>query len=255
MSLIGIIGLCIGSFINVVIHRLPRTMTEADPTPGMAGILAGRSRCPHCRQVIWWRDNIPLFGWIRRLGRCRHCRSPISLRYPLIEALMAIGGLLVTARFGITPAGFSAFLLTAWLLALAGIDHATRLLPDTLTLSGLWLGLLLATWGIHGDASQAVLGAAIGYAALSSLNAGFHLLRGCDGMGGGDFKLMAMLGAWLGPGALPLVMLLAAGGGTLWSLLTGPARRRPLPAHIAFGPWLAMAGWITLVWPHEWGAI
>ncbi|MEX0449450.1 A24 family peptidase [Spiribacter sp. 221] len=251
--LIGLVGLCVGSFINVVIHRLPLTMADMDPSPGMHTIIAGRSRCPHCRQVIRWRDNIPLIGWLRRLGRCRDCQAPISLRYPIIEALMGIGGLLVIARFGLTPAGLSAFLLTAWLLALAGIDQTTRLLPDRLTLSGLWLGLLVAAGGIHLEAREAILGVVAGYISLSGLNAGFRLLRGQDGMGGGDFKLMAMLGAWLGPGSLPLVMLFAAGGGTLWSLLAGPGRGHPLPEQIPFGPWLALAGWITLVWPYDRG--
>ena len=252
LALAGVFGLCVGSFLNVLIHRLPRDLLDGTPGTQTTGILTGRSRCPVCRHRIRWRDNIPLLGWIRRRGRCRDCRAPISPRYPLVEALMALGGIVVAARFGMTAAGLSAFLLTAWLLVLAGIDQATRLLPDNLTLSGLWLGLVLASANIHVNASQAILGAAIGYAALSSLNLGFRILRGQDGMGGGDFKLLAMLGAWLGPGALPVVMLMAAGGGMLGSLLTGPARGRPMPTHIAFGPWLAMAGWIRLVWPHEW---
>ena len=248
-GLFGIAGLAIGSFVNVLIHRLPGGLLAAVDGPDWRGILWGRSRCPACRSLIRWRDNIPLLGWLMRGGRCRDCRARISWRYPLIEALLGIAAVLIGMRYGASLAGLSALALSAWLLALAAIDQASRLLPDSLTLSGLWLGLLVATGGVHVSATQAVLGAALGYLLLAGLNGAFRLLRGRNGMGGGDFKLLAMLGAWLGPAAMPVVMLLAAGGGSLYALLSGPARGRGLAEAIAFGPWLAMAGWITLIWP------
>ncbi len=239
------VALCIGSFVNVVIHRLPVRLRASD-------VIRSPSCCPKCHERIRWRDNLPLIGWLLCQGRCRDCHQIISPRYPIIEGLSGATAVFAIHHFGFNAAGLSAALLGFWLLALSAIDMDTRLLPDFLTLSGLWLGLLLAVHGVHIQASEAIMGAALGYALLAGLNAAYRGLRGHDGMGGGDFKLFGMLGAWLGPSALPAILLIAAGGGSLWALASAIAKREKTACSIAFGPWLALAGWVTLIWGHEW---
>ena len=245
---IATMGLALGSFLNVVIARLPTDWR-------LSALVWPASQCPHCQSTIGWLEKLPVLGWLICQGHCRACQQPIRLRYVLIEAGSALVAVLVINQFGLTPAGLSALVLSAWLIVLSGIDQDTLLLPDCLTLSGLWLGLLSATLYHHTTPIEAITGAALGYSVLAGLNAGYYWLTGREGMGGGDFKLLAMLGAWLGVSALPAILLLAAGGGTLWALGGMLWARRSRYAMMAFGPWLAAAGWITLIWGHEWQKI
>ena len=246
--LVAAVGLALGSFLNVAIVRL-------QTQPNLWRLAWPPSHCPNCQAAIIWRDKLPVLSWCLLKGRCRACQRRIRWRYPLVELGTGAVAVIIALAFGPTPAGLSALLLSAWLIILSGIDQDSYWLPDHLTLSGLWLGLLSATLYHHTTPVEAIIGAVLGYSVLASLNAGYRQLCGRDGMGGGDFKLLAMLGAWLGASALPAILLLAAGGGSLWALggilWAGRARDHPL----AFGPWLAAAGWITLIWGHEWHII
>lgn len=248
--------LALGSFLNVVITRLPvavmAQLQGSENARPLENLLWPASHCPHCQGRLRWHDNLPLAGWLLCKGRCRDCHTPIGWRYPAAEAMMAGAGLAIALQHGLDAQGLSLLALSAWLISLALIDLETRLLPDLLTLSGLWLGLLAASLGLHIGATQAVLGAISGYLLLAIPNAFYRRWKGTDGMGGGDFKLLALLGAWLGPQALPGVLLLASGGGLLQVIVMYLTTRRRLGRSIAFGPWLAAAGWITVVWGHEW---
>lgn len=248
--------LAVGSFLNVVISRIPAAvfaeLEGGDSPEPIRQLFWPPSRCPGCKASIRWHDNLPVLGWLICQGRCRDCHQRIGWRYPTAELLMAAAGVCIAARFGLTAEGLGLVLLSAWLISLALIDLETRLLPDLLTLSGLWLGLLAACLGLYVSPTEAIAGAAAGYGLLALPNALYRLWRGHDGMGGGDFKLMALLGAWLGPQALPAVTLLAAGGGLLQAALLTIAGRRQTGQSIAFGPWLAAAGWFTVVWGYEW---
>lgn len=249
------LGLAVGSFLNVVIHRLPvllerRWQCEARLQLAMAAPDGGErydlwrplSRCPHCRRPIAMRDNIPLLSWLLLRGRGRCCGQLISWRYPLVEALTGLLFVAAGARWPPGGALFGALVLLSFLLALAVIDAQTLLLPDALTLPLLWLGLsfnLSSTWTTP---ANAVIGAMAGYGALRLLHALFKALTGRDALGLGDCKLLAALGAWLGWQALPYLVLTAALAGTsgtlLWRWRHGGAFARPL----AFGPWLAAGG-------------
>ncbi|MEO8984138.1 MAG: A24 family peptidase, partial [Rhodanobacter sp.] len=217
----GVLGLLVGSFLNVVILRVPERMAahwrreardilelEADTSALPPGIVREPSHCMHCQHPLAARDNIPLLGWLLLRGRCRYCQAKISVQYPLVELL---GGLLFAAvvwKYGPTWTALAGLALTGVLIALAGIDLRTQLLPDQLTLPLLWLGLVLALVPTFVATPSAITGAAIGYLSLWSVYWGFKLLTGKEGMGHGDFKLLAALGAWMGPVALlPIVLL------------------------------------------------
>jgi len=262
---IGLLGLIVGSFLNVVILRLPRMM-EAEWRASAAEILGQpaaaaepvrvslsqpRSRCGHCHTPIRAFHNVPVVSFILLRGRCAHCRTPISWQYPAVEITSAVLALVVAWRFGATPFMGFALILSWALLALAVIDLRTQLLPDTLTLPLLWLGLLISLG--HGagfalvDPATAIVGAAAGYLMLWTVFQLFLLVTGKEGMGYGDFKLLAVLGAWLGWQALPIILLLASLAGAIVGgllMATGRlGRGNPMP----FGPWLAIAGWLALV--------
>ncbi|MDW8479052.1 MAG: A24 family peptidase [Xanthomonadales bacterium] len=265
-----VLGLLVGSFLNVVIVRLPARLewawrrqareflgqpAEEPPPPGL---LFERSRCPACGAVIAWYDNVPLLSWLALRGRCRSCRAPIPLRYPLVEGLTALVTLAVVMRFG-PSAEATAMLLLSWLLiAMAVIDLRTTWLPDELTLPALWLGLLSAAAGLFVGPREAILGAAVGYLSLWSVYWAFRLLTGKEGMGYGDFKLLAALGAFAGwQGILPIVLissLLGAVVGSVYLALCRKDRATPIP----FGPFLALAGWSYLMVGYRlralWGA-
>ncbi|GLQ96676.1 prepilin peptidase [Dyella mobilis] len=258
--LAGVLGLIVGSFLNVVILRLPARLeaawrqeaqsvlgleAEAEPLP--PGVVREPSHCPHCKHPLSARDNIPLFGWMLLRGRCRYCQAPISIQYPLVELLTALFSAIIVWKFGVTWAALAGLFLTWALVALSGIDFRTQLLPDQITLPLLWLGLLLSLLHLFVAPQPAILGAAIGYLSLWSVYWLFKLLTGKEGMGFGDFKLLAALGAWMGPGALLPIILLsslvgAVIGGTLIALRK-QGRDVPMP----FGPFIAMAGWIWFV--------
>lgn len=254
-------GAALGSFLNVVILRLPRRLEWQwkrdsrevlgepelyDPPP--PGIVVERSHCPHCKAQLSWYENIPLISWLALRGKCRHCGAPISLQYPLVE-LLTMGLVLACVwRFGFGWQGFGAIVLTCFLIALAGIDLRTQLLPDNLTLPLLWLGLIAASDNLYMPAKPALLGAIAGYVSLWSVWWLFKQLTGKEGMGHGDFKLLAALGAWVGlQGVLPTILMSSLVGaitGSIWLALKGRDRATPIP----FGPYLAVAGWIVFMW-------
>jgi len=257
----GILGLIVGSFLNVVILRLParllhswrvqsREMLEleepADET-APPGIVREPSHCPHCKHALGALENIPLVSWLVLRGRCRHCRVPISIQYPLVELLTGVCSAIVVWKFGVGWQAAAGLVLTWTLIALSGIDVRTQLLPDQTTLPLLWLGLLLSLKPLFVDSHASLIGAVAGYLSLRSVYWLFKLTTGKEGMGYGDFKLLAALGAWMGPFALlPIVLLSsligAIVGGTFLAL-RGHDRATPIP----FGPFIAAAGWLWFV--------
>ncbi|WP_323933656.1 prepilin peptidase [Aeromonas hydrophila] len=261
-SLVFLFSLMIGSFLNVVIHRLP-IMLEREWQAEYLGyfnpetqpqqeerynLMVPRSACPHCGHAITAMENIPLLSWLWLKGRCRECQAPISARYPLVELLTALLSLVVAATYPPGWALLAALLLTWVLVALTFIDLDKMLLPDQLTLPLLWGGLLFNLTGGFVPLTDAVIGAMAGYLVLWSLYWAFKLLTGKEGMGYGDFKLLAALGAWLGWQALPIVLLLSSLVGAFIGigliLLRNHNQNKPIP----FGPYLAIAGWIALLW-------
>ncbi|MFM5735402.1 prepilin peptidase [Aeromonas hydrophila] len=261
-SLVFLFSLMIGSFLNVVIHRLP-IMLEREWQAEYLGyfdpetqpqqeerynLMVPRSACPHCGHAITAMENIPLLSWLWLKGRCRECQAPISARYPLVELLTALLSLVVAATFAPGWGLLAALLLTWVLVALTFIDLDKMLLPDQLTLPLLWGGLLFNLTGGFAPLADAVIGAMAGYLVLWSLYWAFKLLTGKEGMGYGDFKLLAALGAWLGWQALPIVLLLSSLVGAFIGigliLLRNHHQNKPIP----FGPYLAIAGWIALLW-------
>jgi leader peptidase (prepilin peptidase) / N-methyltransferase len=260
LVVVGVFGLAIGSFLNVVIHRLPRMMENewkaqcaelAGAEPAATGprynLVVPGSHCPHCGTPLRAIDNIPLVSWVALRGKCGHCGARISARYPIVEALTAALSALIAYRFGFTPAMLLALAFTWTLVALTFIDADTTLLPDDLTLPLLWLGLGSNVFGTFVPLQDAVIGAMAGYLALWSVYWLFKLATGKEGMGYGDFKLLAALGAWMGWKALlPIVLLSSLVGALVGIVLIVLARRgREIP--IPFGPYLAAAGLIVLL--------
>ena len=259
LGFVALLGLLVGSFINVVVYRLPIMLERAwqsselpNELPTEAFNLAvPRSHCPSCAQQLSASENVPVVSFLFLRGRCRHCKSRISARYPLVEIAASVASVLVAMTFGFT-ASTLAFLAFAWfLLALSLIDLDHHLLPDDLTLPLLWLGLLVSAFnlGLPGvSLFDAVIGAAAGYITLWSLFWAFLLVTGKEGLGYGDFKLLAALGAWLGWQAILPVLLLASLAGAAIGLILivfgGRERSAPLP----FGPFLAAAGFVMLIW-------
>lgn len=256
----AVIGLVIGSFLNVVIHRLPKMM-EADwraqcaelegkdpPTAERYNLFVPRSHCPACKTQLRVRDNIPVVSYLLLGGKCAHCGARISLRYPIVELLTAVLSALGAWHFGWGLAGVLALALTWTLIALTFIDADTTLLPDDLTLPLLWLGLIANAWNVFVPLSEAVLGAAAGYLVLWSIYWLFKLVTGKEGMGFGDFKLLAALGAWLGwKMLLPIILLSSVVGALVGIVLIVLAKRgRDIP--IPFGPYLAAAGYIAALY-------
>lgn len=260
ISSIFILGLLVGSFLNVVIHRLPLIMQREweqqchdligseVPESDELTLSKPRSRCPHCGHAITALENIPVISYLLLKGRCKDCKAPISKRYPLIELLTAIISALVAWHFGFRPAVCGALLLSWALVALTFIDVDHQLLPDSITLPLLWLGLIFNLFDTFTDINSAVIGAIAGYLALWLVYHAFRLVTGKEGMGYGDFKLLAALGAWMGWQALPMIILLSSLVGALVGisliLLKQQHRDNPIP----FGPYLAAAGWLALVW-------
>jgi len=258
------LGLLVGSFLNVVILRLPprlewqwkrdaREILEEpdiyDPPP--PGIVVEGSHCPKCKKPLSWHENIPVLSWVLQGGKCRGCRAPISIQYPLVELVTALLFLVCAWRFGFGWKGFGAMVLTGYLVALSGIDFRTRLLPDQLTLPLLWLGMIAAVENLYVGQKAAILGAMAGYLSLWSVYWVFKQLTGKEGMGHGDFKLLAALGAWIGlSGVLPTILLSSLVGavvGSIWLGVKGRDKATPIP----FGPYLAVAGWISFMWGQQ----
>ena len=252
------VGLCVGSFLNVVIHRLPKMLErgwraqcaelngESVAVEPTYNLVVPRSACPACGQLITAWQNIPIVSWMALRGRCAGCKAPISARYPVVEALGALLTVCAIWRFGVTPAGIAACVLLWSLLALTMIDFDTQLLPDNITLPLVWLGLIVNIWGVYTSLPNAVIGAVAGYLSLWTIYWLFKLIRGKEGMGYGDFKLLAALGAWLGWQMLPAIVLLSSVVGAVIgiSLIVFKGRDHSVP--MAFGPYLAIAGAIAL---------
>ncbi len=264
-------GLLLGSFLNVVIHRLPlmmkrdwrsecEQMLEDEPGPEAAignnyNLVVPRSACPHCGHAISAMENIPVLSYLVLRGQCSNCGAKISPRYPAVEFLTGIASLLVALRFGFGVELLAALLMTWMLVAMSGIDIDTFLLPDSLTLPLLWTGLVMSLF--HGkveasvlfvDPQTAIIGAAAGYLTLWSVFWVFKLATGKEGMGYGDFKLLAALGAWLGWQKLPLIILLSALVGAVIGIAMIVLQQRGRQTPIPFGPYLAMAGWVAMLW-------
>lgn len=245
--LLGVLALCVGSFLNVVIYRLPLMVRH--PQPGFS-LLLPRSHCPHCKARVRAGDCLPLLGWLRLRGRCRHCRLPISWRYPATEfAAMAIS-LLLALWLPWNGALLAALVMSGFMLTLSLIDLRYQLLPDALTLPLLWLGLLFQASGILPQVgpTEAIFGAAGGYLLFRLLAWLWRVLRHQEALGGGDVKLLAALGAWLGWRPLPLLLLIASGAGLIAVVLARLFMRRPLHLPLPFGPCLALAGEALLLY-------
>lgn len=257
----AVLGALVGSFLNVVILRFPPRLEWGwrqqareflalpapadDPKP--PGLVVARSQCPSCKAPIRAWQNVPVLSWLLLRGRCAACAAPISWQYPLVELATALASLAVALAFGFSLQALAALAFTWALVALCGIDFRTQLLPDQITLPLLWAGLLLALAGVFVGPAQAILGATVGYLSLWSVYWLFRLATGKEGLGYGDFKLLGALGAWMGPAAiLPIVLLASISGaliGGLWLALRHRGESKPF----AFGPYLAIAGWLYLV--------
>jgi len=275
-----VLGLLVGSFLNVVIYRLPVMQYDAAladgsvaarpdtaPPPAAAAaepqlsLLKPRSRCPGCKTPITAAQNVPVISWLLLRGRCAKCQKPISARYPIVELLCGLLSAAVAWKFGYGWHALAALLVTWFLIALTGIDLDHQLLPDSLTLPLLWGGLLASLWWVPGDAgnlpvspAESIIGASAGYLSLWSVYHLFRLATGKEGMGYGDFKLLAALGAWLGwRMLLPIVLCSAAVGAVVGiALIVSKRRDRGIP--IPFGPFLATAGWLAMMWGPQWVA-
>jgi leader peptidase (prepilin peptidase)/N-methyltransferase len=258
--LVGLFSLLVGSFLNVVIYRLPLMMQRewraqcaelAGNTPEQAdtfNLNKPRSHCPKCNTTIRAWQNIPVLSYLLLRGKCKICQHPISIRYPSIEALTALLSMLVAFHFGVGWTCLAALLLTWSLLALTFIDVDHQLLPDNLTLPLLWLGLFANLFGLFTDLRSAVIGALAGYLILWLVYQAFKLATGKEGMGYGDFKLLAALGAWLGWQYLPAILILSSLVGAIIGGSMILIRRHQSQIPIPFGPYLACAGFIALLW-------
>lgn len=259
-ALTALLGLFVGSFLNVVIHRLPRMMErewhaqaaelrgEPPTRHERFNLATPRSHCPHCGHMIPALENIPIASYLVLRGRCRHCSAPISMRYPVVEVLTAALSGYAAWHFGYGLAALGALLFVWAMVALAFIDLDTQLLPDSLTLPLLWLGLVFNLDGLFTDLPDAVVGAIAGYLSLWSVYWLFKLATGKEGMGYGDFKLLAAIGAWLGWQMLPLTILFSSlvGAATGIGLIVLARHGRNVP--IPFGPYLAAAAILALFW-------
>ena len=260
--LAGLLGLIIGSFLNVVILRVPRMLEiewqqqareilEPDrehAPPATYNLILPHSHCPKCNTEIKPWQNIPVISYLLLRGRCGNCKEPISLRYPAIELLTAGLSMLVAWQMGFGLAKAGVLVLTWALVCLSMIDADTQLLPDIIVLPLLWLGLILNSFGVYTDLNTALWGAVAGYLSLWSVYWLFKLVTGKEGMGYGDFKLLAMLGAWGGWQVLPLTILLSSLVGAILGLIILKARGANNSTPLPFGPYLAIAGWIALIW-------
>ncbi len=265
-----VVGTMVGSFLNVVIHRLPKMMENdwrqqcieflqpeiaanaadlaaANPPPRY-NLLVPRSACPACAHKITALENVPVVSYLFLRGKCSACKASIGIRYPIVEALTGIASAYAAWRFGVSWTVLLALLYIWSLIALTFIDADTTLLPDDITLPLLWLGLLANVGGTFTDLTSAVIGAVAGYLILWLVYWGFKLLTGKEGMGYGDFKLLAAIGGWLGWQMLPLVILLSAMVGTIVGLAGIILQGRERGAKLPFGPYLAAAGFIALFW-------
>lgn len=259
----GIFGLIVGSFLNVVIYRLPimmerewkqdcaETFPELNikPEARVFNLSKPNSSCPKCKTPIRLIDNIPVISWLLLKGKCHHCSEPISIRYPLIETLTAILCVITAVTFGFGPHAIALLFFIFALVAATFIDLDTMLLPDQITLPLMWSGITLSLIGWSPVSLQdAIIGAMVGYLCLWSVYWLFKLITGKEGMGYGDFKLLAALGAWLGWQSLPILVLLSSLVGLVFGIIQLRLQKKGIDKSFPFGPYLAIAGWISLIW-------
>ena len=273
-----LLGLIIGSFLNVVIHRLPVMLlrdwrrdcreflaekypadvvaiTPSAEPPAKYNLVVPRSACPHCGHPISALENIPVLSYLLLRGRCRSCKTHISLRYPIIETLSAILAFTVAWKFGFSYEFLFAAILSWALLSLTMIDIDHQYLPDQITLPLLWLGLILNLNNMYTDINSAVIGAIAGYLTLWSVYQLFKLVTGKEGMGFGDFKLLGMFGAWLGWQLLPAIILISTLIGSIVGILLIVLKQHEKGKPIPFGPYLAGAGWVAMIWGNQLNAL
>lgn len=260
---VGILSLCIGSFLNVVIFRTPKMMEQQwkqecqfllypeQPIidEKKLSLSQPRSSCPKCQHQIQWYQNIPVISWLFLKGKCAKCHHPISARYPLVELLTCFASLTVLAVFGPTLQMIFGVVLTWVLITLTFIDFDTQLLPDRFTFPLIGLGLAINSYSIYTSPTTAIWGAIIGFLCLWVVYIVFKLITGKEGMGYGDFKLLAALGAWLGPLILPLIILMSSFVGAIIGVILLKVRKENQP--FAFGPYIAIAGWIAFLWGQD----
>ncbi len=258
----AVFGLVIGSFLNVVIYRLPKIMEnewrqecadsfpeyKIEPPTKALTLSSPRSRCQSCKTPIRIRDNIPVLSWLLLRGKCNTCRTPINARYPFIELLTASLSFVIAHHFGFSYFSLALLFLTFVLVAATFIDFDTLLLPDQLTLPLMWAGISLSLFDISPVSLQdAVVGAMVGYLSLWSVYQAFKLLTGKEGMGFGDFKLLAALGAWLGWQSLPIIIILSSLVGVVFGVIQLRLQKKGIEQAFPFGPYLAIAGWVTVL--------
>lgn len=258
---VGFIGLLVGSFLNVVIYRLPKMLMRdwraqarevlempEKPLADTFNLILPNSSCPNCGHEIKPWENIPLLSWLFLRGKCSGCQQKISMRYPLVELACGMLSAVIAWQFGVSWEALAMLVLTWGLLAMSLIDADHQVLPDVLVLPLLWLGLILNSFGLFTSLPDALWGAVIGYMSLWSIFWLFKLVTGKEGMGYGDFKLLALIGAWGGWQVLPLTILLSSVLGAVFGLLILRLQRNSYSNPIPFGPYLAAAGWVALIW-------
>ncbi len=263
-SCLFLLGLCVGSFLNVVIYRLPVMMQQEwrhdclefleqpdESDTQTFNLLTPRSRCGHCGHLIKAGENIPVLSYLILRGKCAGCSTSISIQYPLVEILVALISLLIGWHFGVSFQAMAALVFSWCLIAASGIDIGHKLLPDSITLPLLWLGLLLSIFNVFIDLQTSVIGAMAGYLSLWSVYIVFKWATGKEGMGHGDFKLLAMLGAWIGWKLLFVVILTASLVGATVGITMILLKKTGRDTQIPFGPYLATAGWLSLLWGEE----
>lgn len=261
LSSLFILGLLVGSFLNVVIYRLPIMMQQAwrsdcleflgqaaQTTPDKFNLNTPRSRCSSCGHRITALENIPLVSYLILRGKCANCKTKISIQYPLVELLTGLASLAIGWHFGVTFQALAGLFFSWCLIAASGIDMAHKLLPDSITLPLLWLGILLALFNVFVDLQTSIIGAMAGYLSFWSIFIIFKLITGKEGMGHGDFKLLAALGAWCGWKMLFVIVLTASLAGAVIGILMILLHKTKRGEQIPFGPYLAAAGWISLLW-------
>jgi leader peptidase (prepilin peptidase)/N-methyltransferase len=263
LSIVGLYGLLVGSFLNVVIYRVPVILDrlwrhraqftlelplEEEKEPAPFNLLVPRSSCPHCGHQIRAWENIPVISYLWLRGKCSNCGAPISARYPFVEVLTGVVSVITAWHFGVSVTTLAALVLVWALIALAFIDYDQQILPDAITIPFVWAGLFVNSFGLFTNLPSAVFGAIGGYLSLWLVYQVFKLITKKEGMGFGDFKLVAMLGAWFGWQLLPITILLAAFSGAIiggtYLAVSRHGRDHPIP----FGPFLCIAGWIALLW-------
>lgn len=264
LACLFVVGLTVGSFLNVVIYRLPVMMQRewrrdclefleqpATATDETFNLSRPRSRCGHCGHQITALENIPVLSYVALGGKCAECKTPISIQYPLVELFTGVLSLAVGWHFGVGAPAFAALLLTWCLIAASGIDVGHKLLPDSITLPLLWLGILLSFFDLFVSLEDSVIGAMAGYMSLWSIFMLFKIVTGKEGMGHGDFKLLAALGAWVGWKMLFVIVLTSSVVGAIVGISLILLKKNERGTQIPFGPYLAAAGWITLLWGND----